>query len=83
MIDKSTKSKEKLAQDMRTEITNMMERTLDYAEVACPRDTFKQLRSKVLRVGNDCMRNITKTLDNYSVTYTKISEEIIEFGTRG
>ncbi len=83
MIDKSTKSKEKLAQDMRTEITNMMERTLDYAEVACPRDTFKQLRSKVLRVGNDCMRNITKTLDNYSVTYTKISEEIIEFGNRG
>ena len=83
MIDKSTKSKEKLAQDMRTEITNMMERTLDYAEVACPRDTFKQLRSKVLRVGNDCMRNITKMLDNYSVTYTKISEEIIEFGNRG
>lgn len=83
MADRSTKSKEKLTNEMRAEITKMMERTLDYAEVACPRDTFKQLRSKVLRVGNDCMRNLTKVFDNYSMTYTKISEEIIEFKNRG
>ena len=83
MADRSTKSREKLTHEMRAEVTKMMERTLDYAEVACPRDTFKQLRSKVLRVGNDCMRNLTKTFDNYSMTYTKISEEIIEFRNRG
>lgn len=77
------KSKERLSHDMRAEVTKMMERTLDYAEVACPKETFKQLRSKILRVGNDCMRNLTKTFDNYDVKYTKVSEEIIEFRNKG
>jgi len=83
MIDKNSKSRERLTQDMREEVTKMMQLALDYAEVACPRDTFKQLRSKVLRVGNDCMRNLTKTFDNYDMVYTKIVEEIIEFGHKG
>ncbi len=83
MIMATNKSRERLVEEMRKEVTKMMERTLDYAEVACPRETFKQLRSKILRVGNDCMRNLTKTFDNYDVTYTKITEEIIEFGKRG
>lgn len=83
MINKNIKSRERLAHEMRAEVTKMMERTLDYAEVACPRDTFKQLRSKVLRVGNDCMRNLTKTFDNYDMLYTKISEDIIEFKHKG
>ena len=83
MADKGVKSRERLTHEMRAEVTKMMERTLDYAEVACPRDTFKQLRSKVLRVGNDCMRNLTKTFDNYNMVYTKLSEAIIEFRNKG
>lgn len=77
------KSRERMTHDMRAEVTKMMERTLDYAEVACPKETFKQLRSKILRVGNDCMRSLSKTFDNYDVKYTKVSEEIIEFRNKG
>jgi hypothetical protein len=83
MANKNTKSRERLTHEMRAEVTKMMERTLDYAEVACPRDTFKQLRSKVLRIGNDCMRNLTKTFDNYDMVYNKLLEEIIEFRHKG
>lgn len=83
MDDKYTKSRKRMTHSMREEVTKMMEKTLDYAEVACPRETFRQLRSKVLRVGNDCMRNLEKTFDNYDVLYTKMSEEIIEFRNKG
>lgn len=73
------KSKDRLINEMRQEVTKMMESTLDYAEVACPNTTFKQLRSKILRVGNNCMRSLEKVYSNYDVTYTNITEEIIEF----
>lgn len=64
---------------MRKEITKMMEKSLDFAHVACHRENYQQLRSKVLRVGNDCMRTIEKELNSYNVQYTKIGEDIIEF----
>jgi len=57
----------------------MMEKSLDFAHVACHKENFQQLRSKVLRVGNDCMRNLEKEFSAYDVKYTKIGEEIIEF----
>ena len=75
----NNKSKARLNNEMRQEVTKMMESALDYAEVACPKDTFKQLRSKILRVGNNCMRSLEKTFDNYDVVYTNVTEEIIEF----
>lgn len=75
----NNKSKDRLTNEMRQEVTKMMESALDYAEVACPKDTFKQLRSKILRVGNNCMRSLEKTFDNYNVIYTNVTEEIIEF----
>ena len=77
------KSKDRLIEEMRQEVTKMMESALDYAEVACPSATFKQLRSKILRVGNNCMRNLEKTFNNYDIVYTKVTEEIIEFKNKG
>ena len=76
------KSREKLKREVKDEVTQLFEKVLDYAQVACPTpDTFKVLRSKVLRVGNDCIRNIHKNLDSrYDVEYTAVAEEIIEFG---
>jgi len=72
-------SRIRLANGMRKEITQMMEKSLDFAHVACHKDNFQQLRAKILRVGNDCMRRLEKELNAYDIKYTKIGEEIIEF----
>ena len=72
-------SRNRLAEAMRNEVTKMMEKSLDFAHVACHKDNFQQLRSKILRVGNDCMRNLEKEVKSYNIRYTHIGEEIIEF----
>ena len=64
---------------MEDEITKMFEQVLDYAQVACPtNETYKVLRSKILRIGNNCIRNIKKKLDFYEVEYKAVSEDVIE-----
>jgi hypothetical protein len=74
------RSRDKLIRDLEDEITKLFEQTLDYAQVACPtQDTYKVLRSKILRVGNNCIRNIRKCVMHYNVEYIAQSEEIIEF----
>lgn len=74
------RNKEKLKREIKDEVTTLFEKVLDYAQVACPTpDTFKVLRSKVLRVGNDCIRNVHKNLDgHYDVEYIATTEEVIE-----
>ena len=75
----NNKSKEKLNRLVEDEITKMFEQVLDYAQVACPtNETYKVLRSKILRIGNNCIRNIKKKLDFYDVEYKAMSEDIIE-----
>jgi len=76
------KNKDKLKREVKDEVTTLFEKVLDYAQVACPTpDTFKVLRSKVLRVGNDCIRNIHKNVDlHYDVSYIAPGEDIIEIG---
>jgi hypothetical protein len=44
-------------------ITQMFEACLDYAQVACPESQYKQLRSKILREGNNCLRDVQKFLE--------------------
>jgi len=73
------KSKERLKDMMAQEVTTMFETILDYVQVACPTpDTYKVLRSKILRVGNNCIRALKKKTDDYNVSYSKVVEEIIE-----
>lgn len=73
------KSRERLIRDIEEEITGLFEQSLDYAQVACPtQDTYKVLRSKILRVGNNCIRNIRKKLQRYDIEFIAQSEEIIE-----
>lgn len=72
-------SRIRLVSAMRKEVTKMMEKSLDFAHVACHKDNFQQLRSKILRVGNDCMRNLEKEFKSYDVKFTQVGEEIIEF----
>jgi len=73
------KSREKLFKDTEAEVIKLFEQVLDYAQVACPtKDTYAVLRSKILRVGNNCIRNIKKNLQHYDVEYVSQLEEIIE-----
>ncbi len=72
-------SRKKLIGEVRKAVTKMMEQALDFAHVACPVDNFTQLRSKILRAGNDCMRTLEKEMTAYDVTYKRMTEEIIEF----
>ncbi len=73
------KSREKLNRVVEDEITKLFESVLDYAQVACPTpDTYKVLRSKILRVGNNCIRTIKKKIEHYDVEFIPTGEEIIE-----
>lgn len=80
MVDKVDKHKEKLNRAISEEITVLFEKVLDYAEVAVPNnDQYKKLRSKILRVGNNCIRNVRKEIEvRYDVKYIPQAETIIE-----
>lgn len=80
MIVKVDKHKEKLIRAISEEITVLFEKVLDYAEVAVPNnDQYKKLRSKILRVGNNCIRNVGKEINvRYDVKYNPPAETIIE-----
>jgi len=73
------KSREKLKRDSEAEVTKMFENILDYAQVACAQpDTYKALRSKILRAGNNCIRAIKSEMDAYDIKYIPKTEDIIE-----
>jgi len=74
------KHKEKLVKVVTDEVTTLFEKVLDYAEVAVPNsDQYKKLRSKILRVGNNCIRNISKeVILHYDVKYIPPTETVIE-----
>jgi len=80
MNEKVDKHEEKLIRDLSEEVTVLFEKSLDYAEVAIPNtEQYKRYRSKILRVGNNCIRNMTKVIHNYySVKFNAPSETIIE-----
>ena len=74
------RSREKIKKEAEEEITKMFESILDYAQVACPTpDTYKVLRSKVLRVGNNCIRSLKLKFDHYEIEFIPLTEDIIEF----
>ena len=78
------RSKEYLKKEIEKEVTSLFEAALDYAQVACAhKDTFKALRSKILRVGNDCIRNLNSELDkNYDVKFKPDTEDLIKVGCK-
>jgi len=73
------KSREKLGRMIEDEVTIMFEQILDYAQVACPTsDTYKVLRSKILRVGNNCIRTLRNNIKHYDVEFKALTEDVIE-----
>jgi len=75
MVDKSRKHLENV---VRKEVTKLFESNLDYTQVACPPETFKALRSKILRSGNDCIRAINARLSDYDIKYIARAEDVIQ-----
>ena len=74
--DRHTK---KLKDMIKEEVTSMFEQALDFAQVACPEPHYRPLRSKILRVGNNCIRNINSKIDNqYKIEFQATAEDIIQ-----
>jgi hypothetical protein len=74
--DRHTK---KLKDLIKEEVTSMFEQALDFAQVACPEPHYRPLRSKILRVGNNCIRNINSKIDNqYKIEFKATGEDIIQ-----
>jgi len=70
---------QKLKDLIKEEVTFMFEQALDFAQVACPEPHFRPLRSKILRVGNNCIRNINRKVDDqYKIEFKATSEDIIQ-----
>lgn len=73
------KSRDKFKKEIEKEITKLFESTLDYAQVACAhQDTFRALRAKILRVGNNCIRNLKNKSEHYDMVFKADTEDIIE-----
>ena len=73
------KNRKKLEEMVNKEVTKMFENILDYTQVACPNnETFKVLRSRILRAGNDCIRRLCSSLDYYSIEYKGRNEDLVE-----
>jgi hypothetical protein len=73
------KSKARLLEELKDEITQLFENTLDYAQIAVSvPEQYKVLRSKILRIGNNCIRNVEKNMAHYEVEFIPSSEEIIQ-----
>ncbi len=77
-------SKKKLKRSVSDEVTRMWEGILDFGHVAVGDDErFKAFRGKVLRLGNNCIRSISKELDrSYVVEFTALNEDIVEIQPR-
>jgi hypothetical protein len=79
IIEGEVRSREKLKKYVQGEITKLFSSVLDYAEVAVDgKERYMNLRSKILKVSNDAIREIKKEIDSrYSVIYNPPAEDII------
>jgi hypothetical protein len=74
------RSKDKLKREIEREITGFFDQILDIAEVAIGDPLrYKPFRAKVLRSGNDAIREVKKLLDrDYQVQFIPSKEDVIE-----
>ena len=71
--------KKQLETLVKKEVTKLFESVLDYTSIAVSdTNTFKILRGRILRIGNDCIRNIVSELEYFDVKSLDISDDIIE-----
>ena len=77
------RSKEKFKRDLEKRFTQGMEEILDYAEIAIGDVTrWRSFRSKVLRSGNNAIRDLKSDLEqHYKVLFVPTNEDVIEIQT--
>lgn len=77
-------AKKRLQEVIKDTVTKFFETVLDFSEVAVGDDKrYKALRSKVLRHGNDTIRNLNAMLDaDYEITYLKLSTDEVRILNR-
>ncbi len=77
------RSKEKLKRDLEKRIMQGVDDILDIAEVAIgDSQRYKPFRSKVLRAGNNAIRDLKSNLDqHFKVLYVPTNEDVIEVRT--
>jgi hypothetical protein len=59
------RSKEKLEEFIGKKITKVFEAALDLIEVVLDEESYKKVRSKILRVGNNSIREVEEEIRNY------------------
>ncbi len=74
------RSKDKFKRDLEKRIMRGIDEILDIAEVAIgDSQRYKPFRSKVLRAGNNAIRDLKNDLDRqYKVLFVPTTEDIIE-----
>jgi hypothetical protein len=77
------RSKARLKKEINKEITSFFEKCLDFVEVTLPEEKiYKVVRSKILRSGNNAIREVNKNIDiNYTINYSPedgLNEDVIE-----
>lgn len=74
------RSKEKLKRDVEKRIMRGIDEILDVAEVAIgDSQRYKPFRSKVLRAGNNAIRDLKSELElHYKILFVPTSEDVIE-----
>lgn len=74
------RSKDKFKRDLEKRIMKGIDEILDIAEVAIgDSQRYKPFRSKVLRAGNNAIRDLKNDLDRqYKVLFVPTTEDIIE-----
>jgi len=50
-------------EDVKREVTEFMESALDFVQVACIPSQWPAVRSRILRLGNNCIRKLTGKYD--------------------
>jgi nucleoid DNA-binding protein len=78
-------SRNKLKTAVKNVITEMFTEILDFAEVAVDgQERFKKFRSKVLRSGNNAIRDLnTELTDNYNVEFTNFGTDLVVVKNNG
>ena len=74
------RSRDKLKRDIEKRIMKGVDEILDIAEVAIgDSQRYKPFRSKVLRAGNNAIRDLKNDLDqHYKVLFVPTTEDVIE-----
>ena len=82
LTTKSRTHTDKLKTFLEKEIKALFGSILDYAEVSMDsEDRYQKLRSKILRIGNDTIRNVQKEVDTcYEVRYVPPYRDVLMNG---